>query len=72
MTEVYCKKCGEVYDLGDIELVARYADATSFKTPCCKKIVTKGLLRDNPYIPLDELNQRQEYNPWIGTIMRRQ
>ncbi len=27
--------CGEVYDLGTVEVLARYADCSIWKAPCC-------------------------------------
>jgi hypothetical protein len=27
--------CGKVYDLGKVEVTARYADCSMWKTPCC-------------------------------------
>lgn len=35
--QVRCRFCGKVYDLGKVEIIARYADCTVFKTPCCGK-----------------------------------
>lgn len=32
---VICNFCGKRYDLGRVEVTARYADATCFTTPCC-------------------------------------
>jgi hypothetical protein len=27
--------CGQIYDLGRVEVTARYTDCTVWKTPCC-------------------------------------
>jgi len=32
---VQCRHCGGVYDLGKVEVTARYADCSVWKTPCC-------------------------------------
>jgi hypothetical protein len=32
---VRCSFCGGVYDLGKVEVTARYADCSMWKTPCC-------------------------------------
>jgi hypothetical protein len=35
MSPVRCTHCGGVYDLGMVEVTARYADCSVWKTPCC-------------------------------------
>lgn len=30
-------RCGQVYDLGKVEVTARYLDCSVWKTPCCKR-----------------------------------
>lgn len=37
MNPVCCNFCGQKYDLGLVKVIARYADATVFKTPCCRR-----------------------------------
>jgi len=32
---VRCAFCGRVYDIGKVKVVARYADCSVWKTPCC-------------------------------------
>jgi hypothetical protein len=32
---VMCTFCGKVYDLGHVEVTARYADCSVYTTPCC-------------------------------------
>lgn len=32
---VRCAFCREIYDLGNVEVTARYADCSVWKTPCC-------------------------------------
>lgn len=32
---VRCLHCGAIYDLQAVTVVARYADCSMFKTPCC-------------------------------------
>jgi hypothetical protein len=29
--------CGQLYDLGKVEVTARYADCSIWKTPCCDR-----------------------------------
>jgi hypothetical protein len=36
---VRCAYCGCVYDLGRVEVTARYADCSMWKAPCCGRIV---------------------------------
>jgi hypothetical protein len=37
MFPVECHHCYSVYDLAGVETVARYADCTVYKTPCCNR-----------------------------------
>lgn len=30
--------CGQVYDLGKVEVTARYLDCSVWKAPCCKRV----------------------------------
>jgi hypothetical protein len=32
---VRCAYCSKVYDLGTVEVTARYADCSMWKSPCC-------------------------------------
>lgn len=32
---VRCTHCGGVYDLGKVEVTARYADCSCWRAPCC-------------------------------------
>ncbi len=34
---VRCSFCNGVYDLGEVEVTARYADCSVWKTPCCRR-----------------------------------
>jgi hypothetical protein len=34
-----CAHCGGVYDLGTVEVTARYADCSMWKAPCCGLLV---------------------------------
>lgn len=36
---VRCLHCGRVYDLGQVEVTARYLDCSVWKTPCCHRVV---------------------------------
>lgn len=31
--------CGQVYDLGSVEVTARYTDCSVWRTPCCRRTV---------------------------------
>ena len=35
LVPVRCLHCGQTYDLADTTPIHRYADATTFRTPCC-------------------------------------
>jgi hypothetical protein len=59
---VQCARCGGIYDLGGVETVARYADCTVFKAPCCgatvddrrwKSLPDITYLRDVPGAPFE-------------------
>ena len=39
LSPVACTHCGSVYDLCSVTPIARYADCTVFKTPCCDRVV---------------------------------
>jgi hypothetical protein len=34
-----CTWCGGVYDLGTVEVTARYTDCSVWKAPCCGTVV---------------------------------
>jgi hypothetical protein len=36
---VECTHCGGVYDLGKVEVTARYTDCSMWKAPCCGLLV---------------------------------
>ena len=36
MTSPVRCRCGSVYDLGKVEVTARYADCSMWRTPCCR------------------------------------
>jgi hypothetical protein len=36
---VRCARCSGVYDLGTVEVTARYADCSMWKAPCCGSLV---------------------------------
>lgn len=48
MSEVRCTHCRGTYDLGDVEITARYADATVFKVPCCGQMVDDRTWKSRP------------------------
>jgi len=31
--------CGQIYDIGKVEVTARYADCSVWTTPCCRRSV---------------------------------
>lgn len=35
---VRCASCGKIYDLGKVEVTARYADCSMWKAPCCGRV----------------------------------
>ena len=35
---VRCAGCGGVYDLGKVEVTARYVDCSVWKAPCCGRV----------------------------------
>ena len=39
ISPVRCTHCGNVYDLCDVEPIGRFADCTTFESPCCHKHV---------------------------------
>jgi hypothetical protein len=39
MSYVKCTHCGSVYDMGHVEVTARYADCSMWKAPCCGSLV---------------------------------
>ena len=39
ISPVRCSHCGTIYDLCSVTPIARYADCTTFESPCCKKHV---------------------------------
>lgn len=36
---VRCAFCSRIYDLGAVEVTARYTDCTMWRTPCCNRLV---------------------------------
>ena len=36
---VRCTHCSGIYDLGKVEVTARYADCSMWKSPCCNRLV---------------------------------
>jgi hypothetical protein len=50
---VECGHCGVIYDLGDGEPIARYADCDVFTTPCCGRQVDSRQWKTIPdYTPV--------------------
>lgn len=39
MFPVRCAYCRGVYDLAGVEVTARYADCSMWKSPCCDRLV---------------------------------
>lgn len=48
MSPVQCAHCRDIYDLGGVEVVARYADCDMFKTPCCGRTVDSRSWKSMP------------------------
>ncbi len=50
--------CGRVYDLGKVEVTARYADCSMWKAPCCGRAVDDrgetGWKSTKDYHPIDK------------------
>lgn len=36
---VRCARCRGVYDLGTVQIVDRYLDCSTWRTPCCNQLV---------------------------------
>ncbi len=36
---VRCAHCSQVYDVGNVEVTARYTDCSVWKSPCCNRTV---------------------------------
>lgn len=55
---VRCTHCGGVYDLGRVEVTARYTDCSMWKAPCCKALVDDrgetGWKSFKDYVRLDQ------------------
>lgn len=34
-----CHSCNSIFNIGGVEVIARYSDCTVFKTPCCSRTV---------------------------------
>lgn len=54
---VRCAHCGQIYDLGTVEVTARYVDCSMWKSPCCRRMVDDrgetGWKSTKDYYPLD-------------------
>ncbi len=37
---VRCARCGGIYDLGEVEVLQRYLDCSTWKAPCCRALVS--------------------------------
>lgn len=58
---VRCLRCHNgVYDLGKVEVTARYTDCSMWKAPCCGSVVDDrgqtGWTNRKDYEPIDPLN----------------
>ena len=31
-------RCGQIYDIGKVDIAARYTDCTMWRTPCCNQL----------------------------------
>lgn len=69
---VMCNRCGEIYDLTNVEVVARYADCSMYKTPCCGKTVDDRTWVGSPaFTRLEDLDlQRHATMDMYGRTLR--
>lgn len=55
---VRCSFCRGIYDLGTVEVTARYTDCSMWKTPCCGTVADDrgetGWKPNRDYIPVKE------------------
>jgi hypothetical protein len=56
LTPVVCTHCGAIYDLCAVVPISRYADCTTFKTPCCGRLVDDRKWKSLPDIRSLERN----------------
>lgn len=52
MSQVRCRYCRRTYDLGKVEVYARYADCSMYKAPCCGRDIDDGPGRGPHYKPV--------------------
>jgi hypothetical protein len=43
-----CTHCNAIYDIGNVEVIASYADCTVFKSPCCNRTVDERQWKSLP------------------------
>jgi hypothetical protein len=50
--------CGSIYDLGKVEVTARYVDCSMWKAPCCGRVADDrgetGWKSTKDYYPIDK------------------
>jgi len=61
MKLVKCMHCYQVYDLGKVSVIDRYADCATFRTPCCGKLVDDRTWKSMPDFKAVERPRR---GPW--------
>lgn len=48
MFPAQCRYCQGVYDLANVEVTARYADCSMWKSPCCNRQVDDRKWKSSP------------------------
>lgn len=67
---VRCAFCSRVYDLGKVEVTARYVDCSMWKTPCCGNTADDrgetGWKSRKDYYPIDKNSPQTDMygRPW--------
>ncbi len=55
---VRCASCSRIYDLGKVEVIARYTDCSMWKAPCCGRPADDrgetGWKSTKDYYPIDK------------------
>lgn len=61
---VRCAYCSNVYDLGTVEVTARYADCSMWKSPCCGRTVDDrgetSWKSTKDYYPIEKSGRRKK------------
>ncbi len=68
---VRCNRCRGVYDLGKVEVTARYSDCTVFKTPCCGSVADDRTWKGRPDFTQIDKDDPRGGDPWLRAAMMR-